>query len=70
MPRAKRGSKSYGARPIKRKRRTKRDMERLREAIYGLLEAEHPMSCRGVFYQLASKLQLIEKRETECKAVF
>ena len=50
--------------PIKRKRRTKAEIEVIREAIYNLLAEDNPMTVRQVFYQISTK-GLIEKTEGE-----
>lgn len=46
---------SYSTRSIRRKRRTKAEMQTLREAIYETLAAYHPMTLRQLFYQLVVK---------------
>ena len=56
---------SYLSGSIKRRRRTKADMAKIREAIIRVVEAEHPMNVRSVFYQLSSRLKLINKTEAE-----
>ncbi|HJZ57157.1 MAG TPA: hypothetical protein VKE74_19460 [Gemmataceae bacterium] len=45
---------AYGTSPLKRKRhrRTKAEIEFLRESIYKVLADDHPMTVRQVFYQL------------------
>jgi hypothetical protein len=43
-------------------------MDELRQAIYGIAEADHPVTVRQVFYRLVS-LGLIEKAEREYKNV-
>lgn len=58
--------RSYRASPIKRKRRTKKEIEVIRGAMHALLEAENPMSVRQVFYRLVSE-GIIEKTEAEYK---
>jgi hypothetical protein len=52
--------------PTKR-RRTRQDMEDLRQAIEKLLEHEHPMTVRQCFYRLVSA-GTVEKTETEYKS--
>lgn len=52
----------YGARPIKRFRRTKADMDRLRRIIVEAVEADAPMTVRQVFYRLVV-LDAIDKTE-------
>ncbi len=60
---------SYGASPIKRKkRRTKAEMQVIREAIYALLADDHPMSVRQVYYRLVSA-GVIAKTEAEYQTV-
>jgi hypothetical protein len=54
----------YMSRPIKRKRRSKADMERLKSGLYDILAEYHPQTVRGVFYQAVSR-GLIEKTELE-----
>ena len=60
-------SASYLSGPIKRRRRTKADMAEIRKAIVRVVEAQHPMNVRSVFYQL-SNLKLIPKTEAACRA--
>src|SRR5215210_6351000 len=48
--------------PHKRPRRTKAEMEALREAAYEVLSDQHPASVRGVFYLLYVR-GLVSKRE-------
>lgn len=50
--------------PNKRRRRSKAQMEQIREGIYAIVEAERPTTCRSVFYRAISK-GLIEKHESE-----
>ena len=52
--------------PIKRRRRTAAEMDRIREAIYTITSAMHPMSVRQVFYQLTTQ-GVIQKTEKEYK---
>src|SRR5262249_6907670 len=47
-------------------RRTKAEMERLREAIYNVLAADNPQTVRGVYYQVVAT-GLIDKTEKEYK---
>ena len=42
----------YQARPIKRKRRSKAQIEQLRQQILDELEDDHPQSVRHVFYRM------------------
>ncbi len=61
---------TYKARLTKRRgaarRRTKAEMEAIRQAIYDVLAADNPMTVRGVFYQMEHR-GLIAKTENECK---
>lgn len=57
----------YKSRPIKRKRRTKAEIEVVKSAIYQLLDAENPMTVRQTFYRLVSN-GVIEKTEKEYKS--
>jgi hypothetical protein len=57
---------AYKSRPIKRKRRTKADIEALQDALYQLLEQDHPMTVRQVFYRIVSQGG-IAKTENEYK---
>jgi hypothetical protein len=59
-------SKVYGASPIKRRRRTRKELDTLQEALYGLLQADHPMTVRQVFYRAVSA-GLVEKTERAYK---
>ena len=47
-------------------RRTKIDIQRLKSALYSIIEEMHPMTVRQVFYQAVTR-GLIEKREQEYK---
>lgn len=47
-------------------RRTKAEIAKIREAIYTILEAENPASCRQIFYRLVSS-GVIRKTESEYK---
>jgi hypothetical protein len=66
----KNGSAVYESRPIKpesaRQRRGKAEVQRLRQSLYGLLEGDHPMTVRQVFYRAVS-VKLIEKTELAYK---
>ena len=42
----------YKASPIKRKRRTKAEIEQLEQQIYEVLAEDHPQSVRHVFYRM------------------
>lgn len=59
---------SYQASPIKRRRRTKADMDCLREAVLAVLNAEGCMTLRGLYYQLVSRGD-IEKTEAQYDAI-
>lgn len=56
----------------KRRRRTKAEMEELRERILGVVQELRPIGVRGVFYQLVSMRseitgrELVRKTKTEC----
>src|SRR5262249_57724660 len=52
----------YVARPIKRYRSTKAEVERRREALYEIVEAMKPMTVRQVFYQ-ATVRGIVEKSD-------
>jgi hypothetical protein len=55
---------SYGASPIKRDRRTRAEIDTIRDEIVAILKADHPMSLRQVFYQLVTR-DAIEKTEEQ-----
>lgn len=57
-------SARYGTSPVKRPRRSRAEMEEVRDAIYAALEEDHPQIVRQVFYQLVVR-GVIEKTETE-----
>jgi DNA topoisomerase VI subunit A len=57
---------AYGPWPIKRDRRSKDDIAAVKAAIVTVLEADHPMTVRQVFYQLVVR-GAIEKTEAEYK---
>jgi len=50
----------------KRKRRTKAEIERIREGLYEILAEHHPQSVRQVFYQAVTR-GLVAKTEAEYK---
>src|SRR5215831_12547722 len=50
--------------PIKRPRRTKADINEIKDAIRAVLKADHPMTVRQVFYQLVVR-NVIEKTEEQ-----
>jgi hypothetical protein len=59
---------SYGARPIKRIRRSKTAISDIQQAITELLAADNPMTVRQLYYQLVSR-KAIEKTEAEYKTI-
>jgi hypothetical protein len=59
-------SKPYGPSPTRRSRRTKSDMERIRNGLYEILKDQHPATVRGTFYQAVSR-GLVAKTEGEYK---
>lgn len=56
----------YGARPVKRPRRTNAEIEAINQAIVRIMTADHPMTLRGLFYRLVSE-GAIGKTEAEYK---
>lgn len=58
----------YGSSPIKRRRRTRAEVEGLREAIHDTLQAIQPATLRQLFYRLVVA-GVIAKQETQYKAV-
>ena len=60
------GAKSANSLPARRRRRSKAEIERLREAIFETLVSSHPATVRQTFYLLTSQ-GLIEKTEAEYK---
>jgi hypothetical protein len=59
---------SYAPSPIKRGRRTKADIAQVETAIYDTLEADHPQTVRGLFYQLVSQ-GVVPKTEAAYKGL-
>src|SRR3954466_12573485 len=56
---------AYGARTIKRgSRRTKVEMEALREALYEIVKEYQPITVRGVFYRATTRA-IVPKTENE-----
>jgi hypothetical protein len=53
----------YGASPVKRKRRTRREIEALRESIVEVLSKEQPMTVRQVFYRLTVRHEVPKTEE-------
>lgn len=60
------GGASYGTSPIRRRRRTKAEMESVRLAISDILVVDHPMTVRQLFYALVV-VGVIAKTEREYK---
>ncbi len=58
--------RTYGASPIKPRRRTKAAVQAIRDTIFELVAEYQPMTVRQVFYQLVSR-GLIEKTEAQYK---
>lgn len=59
--------KANSPRPTKRARRAKAEIVALKEALYESLERDHPQTCRQLFYELSSRLRLIDKTENQYK---
>lgn len=57
---------TYGACPIKRPRRTKADIQKIRDELFAILEEYRPMTVRQLFYRLVTR-GAIEKTEAEYK---
>jgi hypothetical protein len=57
---------AYVPSPIRRKRRTKAEMEAIRSALYEILEEGEPMTVRQVFYAATTR-GVVEKTEAEYK---
>lgn len=55
----------YKASPIKRKRRTKAEIEQLEQQIYEVLEEDHPQSVRHVFYRMTDPRLSVPIEKTE-----
>jgi hypothetical protein len=58
----------YRPSPTKRARRTKSAIESVESAIYGTLEADHPQTLRGLFYQLVTQ-GVVPKTEAAYKGL-
>ena len=56
----------YRSSPIRRRRRTRAEIEAIKAAAYEVIEADQPMTVRQVFYRLVSD-GVIEKTEAEYK---
>jgi hypothetical protein len=52
----------YGARPVKRQRRTQAELATVSDAIVAAVETEHPITLRGVFYRVVS-MGAVDKSE-------
>jgi len=65
---AKSRKQSYGARPVKRKRRSKAEIEKLQSALYSTAKELQPCTVRQLYYQLVSQ-GLVDKTEQEYKSV-
>src|SRR5438477_12076324 len=63
-----RQARVYRPSPIKRARRTRADIDTVEAAIYATLEADHPQTVRGLFYQLVSQ-GVVPKTEASYKTV-
>lgn len=59
---------SYGPSHTRRVRRTKADIDAVEVAIYATLEADHPQTVRGLFYQLVSQ-GVVPKTEAAYKGL-
>jgi len=55
----------YRASPIKRKRRTKAEIEQLEQQIYAVLAEDHPQSVRHVFYRMTDPRLPVPIEKTE-----
>lgn len=64
--RSRAASASCEARPIKCARRTKADIEAVKNAIYGIVETDRPMTLRQTFYRLVAA-GIVPKEEAEYK---
>lgn len=58
----------YRTSPIKRDRRTSAQIQSIRDALYSVLESDHPMTVRQVFYQMTS-LGTVPKTEAAYKGI-
>ena len=59
-------TKAYGPSPTRRPRRSKMEMEKIRNGMYNILAEQHPATVRGTFYQAVSR-GLVGKTEAEYK---
>lgn len=62
------GAGSYGASTVKRRRRTTAQLTEIDDVIYAAVEAEHPVSLRGVFYRVVSA-GAVDKTENDYRVV-
>jgi hypothetical protein len=60
-------SRTSGTSPTRTRRRSRADMERLRDVIYTVVSEDQPMSVRQCFYQLVT-LGLVAKSESEYRS--
>ena len=58
---------TYATSSIKRPRRGKDEMQALRDVLFEIVREQHPITCRGCFYQAVSR-GLIEKTETQYRS--
>lgn len=59
---------TYGPCPIKRKRRTKKEIERLRRALFDIVEEDQPTSARHTYYGMVTR-GFIPKSEVDYRNV-
>ncbi|MFS0883980.1 hypothetical protein [Aeromicrobium sp. 179-A 4D2 NHS] len=59
---------TYEASPVKRRRRTRAQLDALDDAIVAAVRTEHPVTLRGVFYRVVSA-DAVEKTEAGYQAV-
>jgi hypothetical protein len=60
-------AEAYRSSPIRRQRRSKAEMAAIRDGLYQIVAADHPMTVRQVFYR-AEVAGLVEKSEGEYNA--
>ena len=58
---------TYKTSPIKRPRRTRGDIEAIKQSLHEVVSEHHPVTCRQAFYLLVSR-QVIDKTEAEYKS--
>jgi hypothetical protein len=44
---------AYGARPVKRQRRTSAELATIKDEMVRIVADDHPLTLRGLFYRLA-----------------